>query len=215
VYALNKLYQRVPVDKRDKIFEATMKEFTIHSYDKASTNQIIQDAGISKGLLFHYFKSKKELYLATFDYSSQIFWDVYQPKLQNLPSDYFDRLVHLSRLKLEVCMEKPLVYGFILSAYEDIQHRFPKEFDTVMKESVQIRIPVLFDGLDLSNFRTDIDQEKAMNFIYLSFEAMGKQMVKDALRQPDKGLTEWNEKIKDVELLVEVFRHGVYRRGEQ
>ncbi|WP_028776937.1 TetR/AcrR family transcriptional regulator [Shimazuella kribbensis] len=212
---MNSLYQRVPVDKRDKIFQSTMKEFTLHSYDKASTNQIIQDAGISKGLLFHYFKSKKELYLATFDYSSQLFWEIYEPKLQNLPSDYFDRLLYLSRLKLEVCKQEPIVYGFILSAYEDIQYRFPNEFDSLMKESVQAHMPVLFDGVDLSNFRTDINQEKAMTLISLSLEAMGKQMVKDALQQPDKGLTEWDEKMKDVELVMEIFRHGMYRKGEQ
>lgn len=51
-------------DSRSKIIEAALQEFGEHGYDGASTNQICQAAGISKGLLYHYFKSKENLFLA-------------------------------------------------------------------------------------------------------------------------------------------------------
>ncbi|MCH5585809.1 TetR/AcrR family transcriptional regulator [Shimazuella sp. AN120528] len=212
---MQNLYKQVPIDKRNKIFEATMKEFTKHTYDKASTNQIIQDAGISKGLLFHYFKSKKDLYLATYDQCTDIFWELYQPRLTNLPTDFFDRLIFLSKTKLQICEEEPLVYGFILTAYEDIQHRFPEAFAARMAEAAKLRTPMLMDGIDWSVFRTDIDRDKALHYIYLSLESMAQQMVKEALRQPDKGLKNWKEKMKETELLVELFRNGIYRKEDK
>ena len=52
---------------RQKIVDAALKEFGQHGYDGASTNQICLSAGISKGLLYHYFKSKENLFLSVCD----------------------------------------------------------------------------------------------------------------------------------------------------
>jgi len=40
-------------EKKDRILNAAMKEFR-YGYVKASTDIIVKEAGISKGLLFHY-----------------------------------------------------------------------------------------------------------------------------------------------------------------
>ena len=40
---------------------ATLKEFGKHEFEKVSTNTIVKNAVISKGLLFHYFENKKSL----------------------------------------------------------------------------------------------------------------------------------------------------------
>lgn len=49
--------------KPDLLTETGIKEFSTHSYSEASTDRITKTAGVSKGLLFHYFGSKKGLYL--------------------------------------------------------------------------------------------------------------------------------------------------------
>ena len=54
-------------DSRDRIIEASFQEFGRHGYEGASTNQICQAAGISKGLLYHYFKSKENLFFSVCD----------------------------------------------------------------------------------------------------------------------------------------------------
>lgn len=211
---MDDVYQRVPDDKREKIFQATMNEFTLHSYDKASTNQIIQDAGISKGLLFHYFQSKKELYLATFDRCLNRFMERFSPFLQDLPTDFFDRLLYLRKAKLSLFYEEPPVYTFLITAYEEIQRRFPEAFYKRIDSLVKMNMPLFLESLDLTSFRTDIDHQKAIELIHLGFEALGQQMMKQALSEPDKGLASWEEKIEEFNLLVEIFRHGVYRKEE-
>ena len=45
-------------EKRQKILDAALMEFAEHGYEKASTNRIVKEAGIGKGMLFYYFKSK-------------------------------------------------------------------------------------------------------------------------------------------------------------
>jgi len=49
--------------KQDAIIAAGVEEFSQKSYTDARTDVIVQNCGISKGLLFHYFGSKKEFYL--------------------------------------------------------------------------------------------------------------------------------------------------------
>jgi AcrR family transcriptional regulator len=48
---------------KDKILNAAIAEFGIKSYENASLNNICSDNNISKGLIYHYFANKDELYL--------------------------------------------------------------------------------------------------------------------------------------------------------
>lgn len=48
---------------KERILAAAMVEFGEKSYDAASINTICSESGISKGLLYHNFVSKEELYL--------------------------------------------------------------------------------------------------------------------------------------------------------
>ena len=50
-------------EKQSKIIEAGITEFSEKSYSDASTDRIVKSAGISKGLLFYYFESKKNFYI--------------------------------------------------------------------------------------------------------------------------------------------------------
>lgn len=54
--------EEIKPDSRQKILEAAIAEFAARGYEAASTNRICQQAEISKGLLFHYYKSKHQLF---------------------------------------------------------------------------------------------------------------------------------------------------------
>ena len=49
--------------KRDDIINAALQEFTLHDYEGASINTIIEQSGTSKGTFYHHFPSKEALYL--------------------------------------------------------------------------------------------------------------------------------------------------------
>ena len=56
-------------EKQDRMINASLKIFAINGYKHASTDDIVKEAGISKGLLFHYFINKMGLYSFLIDYS--------------------------------------------------------------------------------------------------------------------------------------------------
>ena len=56
-------------EKQDRMINAALKVFAQQGYHHASTDDIVREAGISKGLLFHYFGSKLGVYTFVYDYS--------------------------------------------------------------------------------------------------------------------------------------------------
>lgn len=62
VRRLIEIFKNIDEEKRGRIINSALEEFSKNSFDKASTNIIVKNAGISKGSLFHYFKNKQELY---------------------------------------------------------------------------------------------------------------------------------------------------------
>ncbi len=59
---MNAKFFDVKKAKQDAIINAALKSFALNGYKKTSTDVIVREAGISKGLLFHYFISKQGLY---------------------------------------------------------------------------------------------------------------------------------------------------------
>jgi len=54
-------------DTRQRIFEAALAVCAEHGYHGTRMDEIVRVAGVSKGGLYHHFKSKRELFLQLFD----------------------------------------------------------------------------------------------------------------------------------------------------
>ena len=58
------LRAKPPADARRRILDAAVAEFVARGFEGASTNTIARVAGVAKGLVFHHFGSKSDLFLA-------------------------------------------------------------------------------------------------------------------------------------------------------
>ena len=73
-------YTRLGVDERRRqLLEAGARVFTERSYDDASMAEVARAAGISKGLLYHYFPSKRDLFVATLEAAAAELRAITQP----------------------------------------------------------------------------------------------------------------------------------------
>tara|TARA_B110000196_G_scaffold112497_1_gene97736 strand:+ start:1267 stop:1893 length:627 start_codon:yes stop_codon:yes gene_type:complete len=55
-------FKQLPEEKQSRIVNASISEFAEKDYETASMNTVVNQAGISKGSLFNYFKTKSVLY---------------------------------------------------------------------------------------------------------------------------------------------------------
>jgi len=58
-------------EKQDRMINGALKVFALYGYAHASTDEIVREAGISKGLLFHYFENKIGTYRFVVDYCTR------------------------------------------------------------------------------------------------------------------------------------------------
>ena len=61
---------KVVEDRREQILEAAVRVFAQKGFDKATNKDIAQEAGITAGLIYHYFKSKEDLLRAALEANS-------------------------------------------------------------------------------------------------------------------------------------------------
>jgi len=64
--------QKILDERKEQILEASLEEFSQKGYSGTKISDIVKRAGISQGLLYHYYKSKDELYLAVIEKSIEL-----------------------------------------------------------------------------------------------------------------------------------------------
>lgn len=85
---------KVVEDRREQIVEAALRVFAQKGFDKATNKDIAQEAGITAGLIYHYFKSKEELLKAALEGNAPSQLVRSDPtELHDLPPDMMLRFV--------------------------------------------------------------------------------------------------------------------------
>ena len=93
--------------RKDAILNAALKEFSTNGFDNASTNVIAKEAGISKGLMFHYITSKEKLFLFLYDYCVDRINKEYIDLMNFNEKDIFERLRQSYILQIELIQQYP------------------------------------------------------------------------------------------------------------
>ena len=57
-------FEQIRQERINTIMESALKLFAMKGYDAVSLDEVSKDANCSHGLLYHYFESKKDLYIA-------------------------------------------------------------------------------------------------------------------------------------------------------
>lgn len=110
---MNAKFFDVKKAKQDSIINAALKIFSQNGYKKASTDVIVKEAGISKGLLFHYFISKKGLYEFICDYSVKYMTLELTRAVKRSEKDFFKVQVQIERARTRVMKNYPYMQQFI------------------------------------------------------------------------------------------------------
>ncbi|MBD2868151.1 TetR/AcrR family transcriptional regulator [Paenibacillus arenilitoris] len=161
-------------EKRQRVINAALKVFAQKGYQAASTNEIAREAGISKGLLFHYFTSKKDLYLYLYDYAVKLITETIEQFVDPEERDYFERLKQIAQVKLSVLNDHPDLLGFQKTIFFEDSAEVSAELKARSKEIAETAYYRLFADIDKSKFRPDIDADRAINVILWALEGMGE-----------------------------------------
>lgn len=196
-------------EKQDRIINAAIKEFAQKGYDKASTNEIVKEAGISKGLLFHYFQNKKQLYLFLYEHMIEILMGKITEKINWDEKDIFVRYRQIALLKIEIYQIYPEMLNFAKSIHKDSSPAVKMDIDRRTKELLESSLDKLFSDIDLSKFKKGIDIKKAINIINWTLEGFAYQMQEKTLSLSLEQID--NEEIMtEMEEYLKILRNSLY-----
>ncbi len=203
-------FENLPQDKKDRIIEACLDEFAEKGYDKASTNSIVKKAGISKGILFHYFGNKRKLYIYIIDYILEYYLKEFYNGYSNESSDVFDRLINYSKEKMKLAYINLHMYKIIFEAFGNTPEEVKQEIEDRYKQIYEEHLPIVFEGIDYSRFRKGIDPQKAIELIALCLDGLSKKYL-SIYKAKGECSTEEFEKIMEESLeYMEILKGGIY-----
>lgn len=95
-------FEKLPEEKKARILAAGISAFSQKSYHDVSTDALTRQCGISKGLLFHYFGSKKQFYLYCLGKAME---RLTEETGEVSEGDFYDILFDSMNQKMSSCME--------------------------------------------------------------------------------------------------------------
>jgi len=203
-------FEALAEEKRRRIINATLAEFSAHTFKNASTDKIAAAAEISKGALFEYFRTKKQLYLYLLDYALNELVARYDHFWIGTDKDPLNVLQGLFLLKLEQMKRYPALYDFLGYAY--IRETDPDLVEVIHNHSAALQGKMMREmlaDLDYSRFRPGLDPQMMMNVVTWTLNGYSdSEMIK--LRASDSDFHDTGEWGKTVDAYFNLFRTCFY-----
>lgn len=205
-------FMTMEAEKRERVINAALKEFS-KGYLEANMDVIAKEAGISKGLLFHYFGSKRGFFLFLIKYTLDIYFSEYE-KVLSENHDFLENIRAGSKLKMELSFRHPLIFGFLIKAYAAVKDVFPEglpddvPYSSHMVEAMQqIRQR---SNQEKTLFKEGIDSEKAQNIILWTMDGFIDSLFRYG-DEIDAYQAHYNEMVKELDEYLQILRKILYR----
>lgn len=196
---MNDKFFALPKEKQYRIINAGFRVFSRNSYKKSPVQEIASEAGISKSLLFFYFRNKKELYLFLWQKVEELVTGALDNSDKGEAKDLFDMMYQSLITKVKLLKDYPDIMNFSVKAYyetdPDIRDDIRKIVNPYTDPSTNKRLP----PLDPGDFKDGLDLRKMYREIYFASEGYLWQMSQ-------KGSIDVDRVIKDYKEMVDFWR---------
>lgn len=197
---MNEKFFDLNSEKQDRMINASLHFFAKNSYKHASTDDIIKEAGISKGLLFHYFGNKQNLYTFLLEYSVRYMLFEYD-RLIGDEKDYFAFHEKLELAKLNILRNYPYMYGFMDTASGEIN----PEIRSMSQEAIQKydeAMNAYKNRLTTPSLKADVDIEHVETLIRYTVNGLTSTQLESGSPDADLLYEQITEYIKLIEKLT-------------
>lgn len=191
---MNAVFNNLKKEKQERIINAAMKEFVQSGYEKASTNEMVKEAQISKGSLFHYFHNKKDLYLFLMEHGLKIV-DIVFAEIDMSERDLFQRLNQVGFIKLKIQKKYPLVFDFLKAVKMENSVEVKADIDRILGNVMDSGLVKIYENIDWTKFRDDVNPEKAVHILNWTMTGFAELQMAKMESFQDIGkelLEEWN-----------------------
>ncbi|TQS74717.1 TetR/AcrR family transcriptional regulator [Ornithinibacillus gellani] len=196
--------------RRDVILNAALKEFSMKGFDAASTNVIAKEAGISKGLMFHYINSKSDLFLFLYDYCADRIKKEYLDVINVKEKDIFARLRQSYLLQIELLQQHPWMFDFIKISDRTNSDEINKKLEKRVNEKLSRCQEELFEIVDETKFREGLNLERCKQLIFWANVGFTNQILED-IRNLEITDLDYNKLLADLDGYLHELKKIFYK----
>jgi TetR/AcrR family transcriptional regulator len=195
---------------REKIIRGAIKVFANNGYEKASTTLVAKEAGISKGLIFHYFNSKDDLYAETYKEAVRLLVSQMTDQIDYSELDLLRRLRKTVELKLRLMKRYPDILSFISEAYLNPPAMHKNELDEINAHEVERAFASFYAGIYYTSFKEGVDIRLAVETINFTLEKWAEQYYREHLVEIRHSL-DFSDALARLDQYLAFFRKSFYK----
>ena len=191
-------------EKRTLIVHAAAALFAKYGYKKTTVDEIVAAAGISKGLFYHYFQNKKQLYLYLYDRYTAALSENLNQEVDTSNPDFFDRLKQLSHLRIAFINQYPDLWNFLYTAYYEQHPDVAPAIRERNKQLVQESHSGTASNLDWSRLKEGVSPEMALRVVTWMAEGFVREVNSQKVTVDEGAYSAFDQ-------YIERLRTGLYR----
>ena len=156
-----KMFLHLDEEKRERVLNAAITEFAEKNYNNASMNVVVKSAGISKGALFKYFKSKAGLFAFVYRMAlSRVKDYLRKVRDESEAEDFFSRLEKVMLAGLDFIYQHPglaaIYYRIVFTGDSPYKREIVEE---VHRESLAFIESLIQTGIERGELQPDLDSK--------------------------------------------------------
>lgn len=202
---MNSKFFDLKKEKQDRIINAALKVFALQGYRHGSTDDIIREAGISKGLLFHYFGSKVGVYRFIYDYSVRYMNLELRSTVNPKEKDLFAVKKQVECARMHAMKGYPYMQQFLNRSLSEDSYEALLSVEE-KKNSLEETYAAIDRQTDYSTLPPGVDGAKLRKVLDFIVKGLMAERFQDASFQPDM----LYEEICDY---MDMLKMALYREG--
>lgn len=212
---------------RRKIMDSALAEFSEKGYGASSINTVCAGQGISKGIIYHYFETKNDLFLACVEECFQRLTEYLRQNLKEaeyekakytlsgetqIMSGFIqleDGLEHYFTARQAFFQENPVYRRIFCEAVVNPPIHLQKEIQERKEEFDSLNIQILDDLLKPVHLRGGITRKEVVD-MFRQFQ----DFVNVNYRMPENGTEEFEQRELSCRKAMNILLYGVIKRSD-
>jgi len=203
-------FEKLPADKKELILSTGIKEFSQKSYKDVSTDVITGKCGISKGILFHYFGSKKKYYLYCLEQCLERLTEKTEEVAGN---DFYEILFEGMNRKVSVCMRYKDEMHMVNMASRDASAEVAREKAEIIRKymaGVQLQsAQTLQKAVAALNLKSEEKRQITVEGLHIYINAVLNKYLLQYQQTPDEFFKNSEQIKEELKAYLDVMLYGI------
>lgn len=209
---MKKIEKLKSFERKDELIKAALDEFIQTDYEKASLNNIIKNAQISKGTFYYHFENKEALYLYLLENSANVKWTFINENSgkdqdQFAEMNLFDKFIYQAELGYEFAKRYPQYYQLSLRLSKEKNHPIYTKAIAYLGGNSEALMRQMIDAA-YENHELDHHFDKEFIIKVLAYQFMHYDAIFDEV-------TDLEFNMKNLKLYVEFLKKGFSHKGDR